>query len=107
MFPMGLFDNPDAAEIVANGIVGSQVNRDVGREVQRKSVVLLQNKDASGGSKALPLKAASKVYILRDFTKARVESYGYTVIDGNATPRPPAGDSDHVLISIMARIRGT
>ena len=103
MFLMGLFENPYVDETAANGIVGSQANRDVGLEVQRKSVVLLQNKDAAGGSKVLPLKAASKVYILGDFTKARVESYGYTVIDGNATPRPPVGDSDYVLISITAR----
>ena len=103
MFLMGLFENPYVDETAANGIVGSQANRDVGLEVQRKSVVLLQNKDAAGGGKVLPLKAASKVYILGDFTKARVESYGYTVIDGNANPRPPVGDSDYVLISMTAR----
>ena len=94
MFQMGLFENPYVDETAANGIVGSQANRDAGLEVQRKSVVLLQNKDTAAGSKVLPLKSASKVYILGDFTKARVESYGYTVIDGNATPRPPVGDSD-------------
>jgi beta-glucosidase len=50
-FQMGLFENPYVDETAANGIIGSQANRDVGMEVQRKSVVLLQNKDAAGAAR--------------------------------------------------------
>ena len=40
--------------------------------------MLLQNQDAGTGSKVLPLKAGSRVYIMGDFTKANVEKVGYT-----------------------------
>jgi beta-glucosidase len=108
MFQMGLFENPYVDEAVAAATVGSAVHRTVGLDVQRKSVVLLQNRDAERGAKVLPLKAAAKVYILGDLDAERVRSYGYSVVNGNvvngrAEDRPSAEGSDYALISMTAR----
>ncbi|MGH8826297.1 MAG: glycoside hydrolase family 3 protein, partial [Jiangellaceae bacterium] len=43
MFRMGLFEDPYVGEAVATATVGSEANREVGLELQRKSAVLLQN----------------------------------------------------------------
>jgi beta-glucosidase len=103
MFQMGLFENPYVDEAAADQIVGSDAHRTIALEVQRKSAVLLQNKDTAAGSKVLPLQQGATVYILGDFTQETVESYGYTVVNGNAEDRPSAEGSDYVLVSMTAR----
>ncbi|MFW5470843.1 glycoside hydrolase family 3 N-terminal domain-containing protein [Knoellia sp. CPCC 206435] len=110
MFRMGLFEDPYVEESVATDTVGSPAHRAVGLDVQRKSAVLLENKDRADGSKALPLKAGSTVYILGDFNEATVRSYGYDVVNGNTLvdgKRPSAAGADHVLISMSAKNRNT
>lgn len=106
-FQLGLFENPYVDESQAAGIIGSEAHRAVALDIQRKSIVLLQNQELTSGVKALPLKAGAKVYILGDFTKANVEKYGYIVTDGNALAngvRPSAAGHDRALISVSALV---
>jgi len=107
-FQLGLFENPYVDATKAAGVIGQASHREVALDVQRKSVVLLQNQDAGGGGKVLPLKAAARVYIMGDFTKANVEKYGYSVTDGNVPvngARPSAAGHDVALISVTALTR--
>lgn len=106
-FQLGLFENPYVDESQAAGIIGSEAHRAVALDIQRKSIVLLQNQELTSGVKALPLKAGAKVYILGDFTKANVEKYGYIVTDGNALAngvRPSTAGHDRALISVSALV---
>ncbi|HSW17703.1 MAG TPA: glycoside hydrolase family 3 N-terminal domain-containing protein [Ramlibacter sp.] len=107
-FQLGLFENPYVDASKANAIIGQAAHREIAQDIQRKSVVLLQNQDTGAGSKALPLKAGAKVFIMGDFTKAKVETYGYTVTDGNALvggARPSAAGHDVALISVTALVK--
>ncbi|MBK7541979.1 MAG: glycoside hydrolase family 3 C-terminal domain-containing protein [Candidatus Competibacteraceae bacterium] len=106
-FQLGLFENPYVDATQAAGIIGSAANRATGLDVQRKSIVLLQNQGTAADAKVLPLKAGAKVYIMGDFTKANVEKYGYTVTDGNQRingARPVASGHDYALISVTALV---
>ena len=107
-FQLGLFENPYVSVANANANVGIDTNRAKGLEIQRKSVVLLQNATLANGSKVLPLKAGAKVYTI-GFSKANVESYGYTVTDGNydasksqTRPAVPAG-TDIAVIRVLVK----
>lgn len=107
-FQLGLFENPYVDAAKASEIIGSDANRAVALDIQRKSVVLLQNLDqAAAGTKVLPLRPGTKVYILGDYTKAKVEKYGYIVTDGNVKVdgvRPSATNHDYALISVTALV---
>ena len=106
-FQLGLFEDPYVDQTQATGIIGSQANRAAALDIQRKSVVLLKNQDLTGGTKALPLRAGGKVYIMGDFTRANVERYGYAVTDGNVLAngvRPVASGHDYALISVTALV---
>ena len=110
MFQMGLFENPYVDVEDAGDIVGSDANREVGLDLQRKSAVLLQNKGTADGGKVLPLKENSDVYILGDFTEETVASYGHDVTNGNTedpSERPSAKDSDYALISVTVNNKNT
>ena len=107
-FQLGLFENPYVDVSRANDVIGTEANRVKGIEMQKKSVVLLQNQTKTDGSKVLPLKAGSKVYTI-GFGKADVEKYGYTVTDGNydatkgqSRPAVPAG-IDVAVIRVLVR----
>lgn len=105
VFRMGLFENPYVDQGAASEILGSEEHQEVGRDVQRDSLVLLQNEE-SGGDPALPLEDGSDLYLLGDFDEQEIASHGYGVTDGNADEdgeRPSAADSDHVIISLTAR----
>lgn len=105
LFRLGLFENPYVDPAVAAATIGSQENREVGVDLQRRSAVLLQNNETASGEKALPLKEGSDLYILGDINEATAKSYGYTVTNGNTadpSQRPTAADSDHVVISVTA-----
>ena len=109
-FQLGLFENPYVDATKAAGIIGSDAHRAAGLDVQRKSIVLLQNQGTAADAKVLPLKAGAKVYIMGDFTKANVEKYGYAVTDGNAAVggvRPVASGHDYALISVTALVNRT
>lgn len=106
-FQLGLFENPYVDETQATGIIGKDEHRATAIDIQRKSIVLLQNQEITSGVRALPLKAGATVYIMGDFTKANVEKYGYTVTDGNVLVngvRPVASGHDYALISVSALV---
>lgn len=105
MFQMGLFENPYADPEVATATIGAQENRELGLDLQRQSLTLLQNEERDG-EPTLPLESDAEVYILGDFTEETVAEYGFDVTDGNVEQgeeRPSAEDSDYVLISMTAR----
>ncbi|MFN3450560.1 MAG: glycoside hydrolase family 3 N-terminal domain-containing protein [Sphingorhabdus sp.] len=95
-FQLGLFENPYVDEANATARIGKPENRALGLDVQRKSVVLLQNQN-----KLLPLKPGAKVYTI-GFRTEDVAAQGFSVTDGNVKDRPavPAG-TDAVLIKVM------
>lgn len=82
-FQLGLFENPYVDPSKANSVIGSAASLAKAFEMQKKSVVLLQNQaSTSGTGKVLPLKAGAKVYSI-GFTPETVASYGYSVTNGN------------------------
>jgi beta-glucosidase len=87
-FQLGLFENPYVNAEAAAAKIGKPENRALGMDVQRKSVVLLQNR---GG--LLPLKSGAKVYAL-GFRAEDVTAQGFTVT-------AKAADADAVLIKVM------
>ena len=104
-FRLGLFENPYVNASEATSVIGSQANRARGLEVQKQSIVLLQNESQPGGGKLLPLRAGVTVYTI-GMGKADVERYGFTAIDGNAAPgqpRPSAAGSEVAIIRVQVR----
>lgn len=104
-FQLGLFENPYVDADKADAIVGNDASRAIGMDIQRKSIVLLQNRNQSSG-KTLPLKAGAKLYTM-GIAKADVEKYGYVVTDGEpknasgaALPRPTAAGHDFAVIRV-------
>lgn len=81
-FQLGLFENPYIEVSKADSAIGQDASRAKGLEIQKESVVLLKNDTLIDNSKVLPIKAGAKVYTI-GFSKVNVESYGYTVTDGN------------------------
>lgn len=101
-FQLGLFENPYVDAALANGIIGKPANREKGLDIQRKSIVLLQNQDQGTGAKTLPLKAGARVYAM-GIAKSDVEKYGYAVTDGEALTngvRPSASGHDYAVIRV-------
>ena len=111
LFQLGLFEDPYVDTAAAGTTVGSAANAEVAREIQRKSLVLLQNESAADGSATLPLKEGSKVYLLGQFNADTVASYGYDVVNGNVPDasgnRPSAAGSDYVVVNVTARNANT
>lgn len=105
MFQMGLFEDPYVDAEAADSIVGSDKNMEVGRQIQRDSIVLLDNKTAADGDPVLPLRAGATVYTLGGFDTAELESRGFTVISGdveNPADRRSAAGADVVLVNLTA-----
>jgi beta-glucosidase len=103
-FVLGLFEDPYSDPDAAVRTVGRDEFRAKGVDVQRRSIVLLQNLLQSSG-KLLPLKPGLKIYSMGGFAKATVEKYGFTVTEGDGTAgqsRPSAKNHDVALISIRA-----
>lgn len=99
LFEMGLFENPYVDPAVATATIGSDANREVALDMQRKSTVLLQNEDS-----LLPLAGGETVYVLGNVDAAEVAAVGFTVIDGNdPAEQRTAADADIALISMTAR----
>ena len=100
-FQLGLFENPYVETAKANDAIGNDAHRATGLDIQRKSIVLLQNSALASG-KVLPLKQAAKVYTM-GLAKSDVEKYGYTVTDGEALvagARPSAAGHDYAVIRV-------
>ncbi len=96
-FQLGLFENPYVDTAKANAAIGNDANRAVGMDIQRKSIVLLQNQNQT-----LPLKAGARVYTM-GLAKSDVDKYGYTVTDGEALAggvRPSAAGHDVAVIRV-------
>ncbi|MFT4171705.1 MAG: glycoside hydrolase family 3 N-terminal domain-containing protein [Rhodocyclaceae bacterium] len=110
-FKLGLFENPYIDPSRATGIIGSDSHRALGLEMQKKSVVLLQNQDTGAGSKTLPMRSGAKVYTI-GMGKEDVEKYGYTVVDGNydtskGQTRPSASGADYAVIRVLIKDAGS
>lgn len=102
MFQMGLFENPYADPEAADATVGKPSNQDVAMDLQRKSLVLLQNEGP------LPLAEGAKLYILGDIGADEAVARGYTVVNGNAIKpedRPSAAGADVAVINVSAGTR--
>ncbi|WP_429931317.1 glycoside hydrolase family 3 N-terminal domain-containing protein [Agrobacterium vitis] len=109
-FQLGLFENPYIDAGKANTVIGAQDSRAKGLDIQRKSIVLLQNQTGADGRKLLPLKAGAKVYTM-GMGKADVETFGYKVTDGNydaskAQTRPSAAGADYAVIRVLVKDSG-
>ena len=99
-FQLGLFENPYVDQAAAAAI-GRAEDRASGLDVQRRSVVLLQNQQA-----LLPLKPASKVYVM-GFGAAAATEAGFSVTDGNAKVRPAVpADTKALIIKIQVSNAG-
>ena len=108
-FRLGLFENPYVDASSAASAIGGQENRAKGLEVQKQSIVLLQNGTQPGVGKLLPLRKGATVYTI-GMGRADVERYGFTVIDGNAAPgqsRPSASGADVAVIRVQVRNANT
>jgi beta-glucosidase len=92
-FQLGLFENPyvDAAGAAAK--IGKPENRGLGLDVQRKSVVLLQNRNG-----LLPLKPGAKVHVM-GFRAEDIAAQGFATASGPAS-------ADAVLIKVMINNAG-
>ena len=107
-FRLGLFENPYVDAAKAPDVIGSAAHRARGLEVQKQSIVLLQNR-VDGGRPRLPLPAGAKVYTI-GMGKADVERYGFVVTDGNAAPgqaRLSAAGHDAAVIRVQVRNANT
>lgn len=113
-FQLGLFENPYVNASKAASVIGSTDSVAKAVEIQKKSIVLLQNDVPTGSSsKILPLKDGAKVYTI-GFGKSDVEAYGYSVTDGNydstgataslPTTRPSVpADTDVAIIRVLVK----
>ncbi|NML18817.1 glycoside hydrolase family 3 protein [Azohydromonas caseinilytica] len=102
-FRLGLFENPYVDATKVDAVLGSDAHRAKGLEVQKQSIVLLQNSDPGTGAKLLPLAAGKRLYTM-GMGKADVQKYGYVVTDGNYTVpggRPSAAGHDAAVIRVQ------
>jgi len=73
-FQLGLFENPYVDKDAARAVVGSPAFQAAADEAQRKSLVLLQNKD-----RTLPLKTGAKVF-LQGISADAARAHGLVVV---------------------------
>jgi beta-glucosidase len=89
-FKQGLFEHPFVDAAKAASTVGKAEFVEAGLDAQRRSLVLLENKD-----KVLPLAATVKKVYLYGIDAAVAKQYGYTVV---ATPQ----EADVALLRVAA-----
>ncbi len=80
LFQLGLFEKPYVNADLATSVIGKDEHRAIGMDVQRKSIVLLQNQDQSVG-KTLPISTTAKVYTMGIAT-SDTSKYFSTVTNG-------------------------
>lgn len=100
LFELGLFEDPYVDPDGAVAEIGAADHRETALDVQRKSLVLLENDD-----NLLPLAKGTTVLLVGNFDPAVVESYGYNVIDGNAEDldiAAAAAKADVALVNVTA-----
>jgi beta-glucosidase len=78
-FRLGLFENPYVDPAAAARVVGSPETRREADEAQRRSLVLLENRDGT-----LPLGSGVKRVFLHGIDPAAAARYGWTVVDDPA-----------------------
>ncbi len=100
-FALGLFENPYVDAQAATGIIANDAHLAKAAEVQRQSIVLLQNDGL------LPLAAGQSVYAL-NFAPAQTNGIALTVgnLDEGAE-RVSAAGHDAAVIRVNIRNRGT
>lgn len=100
LFELGLFENPYVDDAAATAIVGREVYRQTGLDVQRRSIVLLQNQvqgQGTAGARTLPLPPAARTYTM-GLDSADAQKYfaqatnGEAGADGKALARDAAGN---------------
>lgn len=95
-FELGLFENPYVDAAAAAGRIGRAEDRATGLDIQRRSVVLLQNKES-----LLPLKSGASVYVM-GFSADAARAVGLAVTDGNVAVRPQVlKTTDALLIKVQ------
>jgi beta-glucosidase len=95
-FALGLFENPYVEVAAATGGIGRPEDRALGLDMQRRSIVLLQNDEA-----LLPLAPGASVYVM-GFDAEAGRAAGLHVTDGNLAERPPVSrDIDALLIRVQ------
>jgi len=108
LFQMGLFENPYVGEGEADAVFSDPGPAQVALDLQRRSVVLLQNEDRRDGQgPALPLRTGTSIYVLGELDTEALSARGFTVIDGNTENRPSAAGADYVLVRLSALTLGT
>lgn len=75
-FQLGLFDNPYVDEAQVANIVANKEHKQIGTDVQQKSLVLLENKDGM-----YPLAQGKKIYVEGYKNTEAFEQYGQIVDD--------------------------
>lgn len=103
-FDLGLFENPYVDAEAAVSTIGSDQHRALGMDVQRKSIVLLQNNET------LPLKDKQpRVYVI-GMAPDELSQRGYSVTNGNAEEgamRPSAVGHDKAIIRVQVHNHNT
>ncbi len=89
-FKIGLFENPYVDPAYAKKIVGCQEFQKAGDIAQRRSIVLLTNKEEKNG-KALPLKKGIKIYL---------EGVNFTVAKEYGTVVGKMEDADIAIVRV-------
>lgn len=109
LFRLGLFENPYVDAKRAASVLGSEAHQALALQLQRSSIVLLQNQPrARGESLVLPLRAGSRLYVL-GMPATEATRRGFTTIDGATPPggtRASAAGADFALIRVTVRNEG-
>ncbi len=120
MFELGLFENPYVDDSKANAAVGAAASRALGLDIQRKSIVLLQNQNL-GAAKTLPLASSASVYTMgldsadtrqyfASVTNGETDANGVALARdaaGNVVGRPSAAGFDRAVIRVEVSNTGT
>lgn len=101
LFEMGLFENPYVDASKAAGILADRKHKATGLDLQRKSLVLLQN-DKIGRTAALPLPRRAKLFIMGGNDDQTAKSKAQAVASGFSVVDDPT-QADRVLIFMTAR----
>lgn len=116
LFQLGLFENPYVNADLATAVIGKDEHRAIGMDVQRKSIVLLQNQDQSVG-KTLPISTTAKVYTMgiatsdaskyfSTVTNGETDSNGVALTKsavGDVVGRPSAAGFDRAVIRVEVK----
>lgn len=91
MFTMGLFENPYVDEAGAEQLLADPAHKALAVDIQRRSIVLLQN-----GGATLPLKPGGRIFVLNG-PAAALKERGYEVIEAGSAE---AKGSDAAVIRV-------